>query len=320
MSYKINVYATHIKDKVRTEAYINALKQVIIPNETIVLDLGAGTGFFTLMACHLGAKHVYAIELNPAIKLLHKQAEENGWSDRITVFEKKSTEVDLPEKVDVIISDLRGGMTPLFRQHIPTLHDAKQRFLKEDGILIPQNDTIYISVITDKNKYNKRILSPWDDYPFDMSTVSQKNVNNVFRNLPTPDMIALSPQVWTSIDYGIQKSPTVRNNHKWTVDKEVEIHFISTWFESKLLDNIRYTTNPFIELNNRPTSYSGMYMPLQNPIVLYPNETLEVEAIATFISNSNKYIFSWNTRVQDINQSTRLHYQQSTFFIQDFAF
>ena len=116
MAYSPLDYASMLGDRGRMDAYSAALKQAIRP-DSVVLDLGTGTGYFAVLACFLGARHVYAIEPNPAIALGKKLAAHNGVQDRITWYEKYSTDVQLPEKADVIVSDLRG-LLPKRRQHI----------------------------------------------------------------------------------------------------------------------------------------------------------------------------------------------------------
>jgi type I protein arginine methyltransferase len=316
MDYQIKSYGSHIRDKVRVDAYVEAMRRVITP-ESVVLDLGAGTGFFSLMACHLGAKHVYAIEVHPAVKLLDKQAKANGWEDRITVFQEKSTDVELPEKVDVIVSDLRGGMSPLLRTHIQTLYDAKQRFLKDNGVLIPQNDTLYITVVDDDRRFTKYVRNPWmnPDFPFDMTAVYEQHTNTPFRKLPDVENIVLPEQVWASIDYGQQSSPQVRNTVQWQVEAPTMVHFISLWFESRLIDGVSYSTSPRVEEDTRPQCYSGMYFPFKAPVNLQAGETLQVEVIATYVAARDNYTFTWNTTVcSDETQECRVSYRQSTFF------
>ena len=82
MAYSVNEYGNMIKDKWRMDAYIKAIKKTIKPN-SVVLDLGAGTGFFSLLACELGAKKVYSIEPNPALKIGIDTAKNNGFSHKI---------------------------------------------------------------------------------------------------------------------------------------------------------------------------------------------------------------------------------------------
>ena len=50
-----------LNDETRNEAYYQALKKVITP-ESIVVDVGSGSGLLSLMAAQLGAKKVFSIE------------------------------------------------------------------------------------------------------------------------------------------------------------------------------------------------------------------------------------------------------------------
>jgi len=45
---------------------------------------------------------------------------DNGFGDRVQIISKMSTEVELPERADVIVSDLRGVL-PLFLRHMPSI-------------------------------------------------------------------------------------------------------------------------------------------------------------------------------------------------------
>jgi predicted RNA methylase len=49
-----------LDDKVRCEAYKNAIEASV--KGKIVLDIGAGTGFLSVIAAKAGATHVYAVE------------------------------------------------------------------------------------------------------------------------------------------------------------------------------------------------------------------------------------------------------------------
>ena len=100
--YSIRDYGVMINDSARMDAYIRSLKCIITP-ESVVLDIGTGPGIFALIACQLGARRVYAIEPMDVIELAKELAEINGFSERITFIQDKSVNVDLPEKVDVIV-------------------------------------------------------------------------------------------------------------------------------------------------------------------------------------------------------------------------
>ena len=54
-------HVTMLNDHTRNEAYYQALKKVITP-ESIVVDVGSGSGLLSCMAAQLGAKKVFSIE------------------------------------------------------------------------------------------------------------------------------------------------------------------------------------------------------------------------------------------------------------------
>jgi predicted RNA methylase len=52
--YRLNDYGAMVCDRRRIEAYRHALAAVVTPS-SVVLDLGAGIGTFTVLACKAGA-------------------------------------------------------------------------------------------------------------------------------------------------------------------------------------------------------------------------------------------------------------------------
>src|SRR5687767_11640886 len=113
--YSIADYGAMISDDVRMGAFMRALRETVKPG-AVVIDIGTGTGIFALLACRLGARRVYALEPDDAIQVAREIAAANGYADRIEFIQAMSTQVTLPERADVIISDL-GGVLPWFQQH-----------------------------------------------------------------------------------------------------------------------------------------------------------------------------------------------------------
>ena len=89
-----------IADHVRMAAYEQALRRTVRP-DSVVVDIGTGTGIFSLLACQFGARKVYAIEPDSAIEVAREIAAANGYQDRITFIQDLSTAVTLPEGADV---------------------------------------------------------------------------------------------------------------------------------------------------------------------------------------------------------------------------
>ncbi len=145
MSYSILQYGQMVGDRTRVDGYFEALRNAIHPG-SVVLDIGTGIGIFALLACRLGARKVYAIEPSDAISLAKTIADANGFGENIEFVQDASTNVTLPERADVIVSDLRG-ILPFCGRHISSIIDARERFLAFGGALIPQQDRLWAAVV-----------------------------------------------------------------------------------------------------------------------------------------------------------------------------
>jgi len=124
--YSLEQYATMFADKLRMDAYSAAIARAVRPGDAVV-DLGCGPGIFALLACKAGARRVYAIDMDGVVEFGRHLAAVNGFSDRIHFLRGDSRSIHLPERVSVIVSDVRG-VVPLHSHAIGTLEDARNRF------------------------------------------------------------------------------------------------------------------------------------------------------------------------------------------------
>ena len=107
--YTVADYGAMIADSARIDAFVRALRQVIT-RDSVVVDIGMGTGILALLACQLGPRRVYAIEPDEAVHVA-REAAANGYADRMECLQAFSTAVTLPVQADVIVSDV-GGVPP----------------------------------------------------------------------------------------------------------------------------------------------------------------------------------------------------------------
>jgi len=97
------------------------------------VDIGTGPfALLAVMAARAGAKRVYAIEINPdAAALAKKRVQELGLQSTVQVIEGDSTKVELPEKADLVVSELIGSIATQEGVE-PIIVDARERKLKKD--------------------------------------------------------------------------------------------------------------------------------------------------------------------------------------------
>jgi len=83
MSYaSVSGHRSMALDARRNQLYREALQQAIRP-DSVVLDLGAGTGIHGLMAAKLGAKRVYLVESEDIVAVAEEIARANGLQDTV---------------------------------------------------------------------------------------------------------------------------------------------------------------------------------------------------------------------------------------------
>ena len=137
MQHTLNYHELMLSDRVRNQTFHKALKKHVKEGVS-VMDIGSGTGIWAIAAAKLGAARVVAIEKeNILIPLIEKLAAKNGVSDRVEVVSGDSREANIEGKFDVIVTETVGN--DAFDEGIvPTIIDAKKRFLKKGGVVIPE--------------------------------------------------------------------------------------------------------------------------------------------------------------------------------------
>lgn len=142
-----------VLDPLRTPILEKAIHKIVKKGD-VVFDLGCGLGVLSFMAIEAGAKKVYACDVDEAIDLACYRAKQQGMDHQITFFKGLSSEVFLPEKVDVILSETIGSLG--FNENIlPFLIDARNRFLKPGGKILPEHLSLFAAPL-EENISNKR--------------------------------------------------------------------------------------------------------------------------------------------------------------------
>ncbi len=155
-----------LEDRTRTSKLIEAIRRTVKP-EHVVLDLGTGTGILALAAARAGARRVYAIEALPIAETAARLFESSGLGDRITLVRGRSLDLNLPERADVLISEILGH-DPLGEGLVETLTDAVGRFLKPGGRLLPDRVRILATPVQVPERvagrfcFRRTLLEAWE--------------------------------------------------------------------------------------------------------------------------------------------------------------
>ena len=108
--YMPMLYYHMFVDPLKAAAYIRALERQVKPGMR-VLDVGAGTGIFSVVAARLGAERVWAVESRPILETARALAEENGVASRIELVRGDLFDPAVAERigeVDLVVSEFIG--------------------------------------------------------------------------------------------------------------------------------------------------------------------------------------------------------------------
>jgi len=163
-----------LEDRKRTLAYYQACvnNRACFKGKT-VLDVGTGSGILAIFAAKAGARKVYAVEATDMASKAKKLVEANGLMDVVEVIQGTIETVQLPEKVDLIISEWMGYFL-LRESMLDSVLVARDRFLKPEGAMYPSHAAIYLAPIWTHNKQNNRLrdyqgaVAGWEEFAEDV--------------------------------------------------------------------------------------------------------------------------------------------------------
>lgn len=303
--YSLTDYGAMILDDIRMKAYVEALRRHIKPG-MVVADLGAGSGVLSLLACQFGAARVYAIEPDPSILVARESAAANGFADRMTCIEGLSIKLSLPEKVDLIVSDMRGTL-PLLDFHLPAIKDARERFLKPGGRLIPRKDVMRCAPVEVPAIY-ARLEAPWERNNYGLNLqASRKYVARTWWNvrIEAEQMLAEAAD-WATLEYETVSHPNVDGSMEWTIQRAGTLHGLVAWFDAEPCEGIGYSNAPGLP----QLVYGHSFIPFTAPVEVVAGDRMYARLRADLVGDD--YVFRWETSVADAVGAVKADFHQST--------
>jgi type I protein arginine methyltransferase len=304
--YSLDQFALMFSDEIRMEAYSAAIARCVKPGDA-VLDLGCGPGIFALLACKAGARRVYAIDTNGVVDFGRQLAATNGYADRILFLRGDSRQIHLPERVNVVVSDVRGVL-PLYANAIQTVEDARDRFLLENGCLLPSRDTLFAAVVALPKPY-QQMAQAWKSIPqLDLSSGLPLVLNTIYRHHIKPQQVVSSPGPWHVLDYVSGAKVPAQAQLQLPIVRTAVAHGIGVWFQTQLTDGIGYSSEPC----PKETVYGHLFLPWLEPVSLREGEVCCVDLRAHLVGND--YVWQWETNIPGSEERQQIRFVQSSFY------
>lgn len=260
-----------LDDRKRTDGYLKAILATVRPGD-VVLDLGTGTGILAYFAALAGAKRIYAVEQGPVVELARQICEQNGFSEKVVFINDWSTDIDLPEAVDVIVTETIGNAA--FDEGIVgTVADARDRFLRGGGRIIPQKLTLEVGLVESSFDYAE--VARWGDgrYTIDLSPAQELAANTLWSTDFSPAHVLGEPSISLTVSLIEVSSSTLAARESLAVKRDGTVHGLGCWFKGELSAGIWIDTVP----PNGCKSWFHGFLPLAKPIRVEAGDQVHVE-------------------------------------------
>ncbi len=272
MYAEIEVHRTMICDRVRTDAFRRAIDAVVRPGD-VVLDVGAGTGILSLFAARAGAARVYAVERTTVAVLAQELAAENGAAETVRVIQGDIMDIELPERVDVIVSEWLGGFGIDEGMLVPVVA-ARDRWLKPGGVLIPRSVTAWAGLVHDRHLGDTVGFLRDNPYGVRLDGLVEMTVNEIiysgsFRHLAEEDRRSEPGRLWTTDAHRIpleQAQAPHEAEALLRVREAGTANALALWFSADLAPDVSLSVGP----GDPPTHWGMTTAPLRSPVELAP--------------------------------------------------
>lgn len=273
-----SVHADMVFDERRVRAYRNAINEAVRKGD-IVVDIGTGTGLLSYLCLQAGAARVHAIERSPVIKWAKLIAEKNGFSDRMVFHHDDARNIDLDEKADVIVSELIGHLA--FEEGMAeTIVDAKKRFLKSEGTLIPMEVSLRSALVCEPNIYRDYVDSWGTIWGIDFSVLKEQATSTTYvTDIAERDLLSKSQEV---LVWNFTQTPgIIQRILDFTVLRKGTVNGIALWFDAQLSSTVRLSSGPWTK-----SHWQQCFIPFQKLITVKAGDNLRIKYKLRFRNTS----------------------------------
>lgn len=270
-------------DELRMAAFRAAIDEVVRPG-SIVLDLGTGTGILAEWALRAGARIVYAIELNKSLlEAAVARIEAVGYATSFRPVLGISFDVDLPDAVDVIVSETMGNIADN-EGFVEILKDARRRFLAVGGVMIPSRVESYlVPVAAERAHAEVRLASPQgtdsrEQFALQLRRRKARSPFDFYYDAIIPARSHLSqPRLARQYEFGDKETASYDLRLTYTAHRSglftgIKGYFVATLSNAVTLD----ISGDDIEGRTTSDSWKHCYLPVENPCAVQAGDRIEL--------------------------------------------
>ncbi|GAA0266991.1 hypothetical protein GCM10009127_03250 [Alteraurantiacibacter aestuarii] len=288
----------------RYDRYSAAIEKVIKSGD-VVADLGCGFGVLGIQCLEAGASQIYGIDHSDAIEIARESVKRAGLADRYTCIRGSSFSAVLPEKVDVLICD-HVGFFGVDYGIMEMVLDARRRFLKPGGRIVPRRITLMISAVQSPECRAK--VDFWDSgkAPAVYQWLSEQGVNTKYQyDFPGAQLCA-QPVTLGDIDLHSDIPENLSFSATLLATRDAQFDGLVGWFNCEIAEDVWMTNSPLDEQAiERPNAFFPCSEPFQvragDEIGISIRVRQDAETIAWTIRPPNgaprQKMSTWQTRI-----------------------
>lgn len=274
----------YLADSARLNLFKTAIASAVQSGDRVA-DVGCGSAVLGLLCLQAGAAHVDAIDSTAAIEIARKSLTQAGWAAHVNFIHGYSYQVDLPERVDVIICD-HVGYFGFDYGLIETLADARRRFLKPGGRLIPGRLRLQLGAV--ESEKSSQLAEGWQapGIPSEFHWVRQHGVNTKYAVKLQGDEILSEPAVLGSIDLRSDNPDFFSWTVQLTMNRDGVVHGLAGWFECELTDDVWMTNSP---LSDHAINRQQAFLPISEALSVKAGDIIS----ATVMARPADHLIAW---------------------------
>ena len=290
MTKTLDEHYGYLSDRVKLEQYQVAIDRLVRP-EHVVLDLGCGSGLLGLMALRAGARKVLFVEEGAVIEVARQTVADAGFSDKAEFFQANSFELTLPERVDVVICD-HVGYFGFDYGILDLLADAKNRFLKPDGIIVPAQIELKLAPV--ESTACRKLVGQWRDgsVPDEFGWLGTAAANTKHSARLNRDDLLADTGTLAVLELGAEAPPFLSWSAEFVCSRDGTLDGVAGWFNCQLIDDVHMTNSPVAaERLERPQAF----LPLDAPLTVTAGERINV----TVMARHQDHVIAWVIELPD---------------------
>lgn len=289
----------YVADRIRREQFQAAIVKTIKAGDHVA-DLGCGSGILGLLCLQAGAGRVYGIDSTTMIEVARETFSRAGWAEQAIFIRGHSHRVELPEPVDLVICD-HVGYFGFDYGIVHTLQDARRRFLKPGGGLIPARLRLHLGAVESESCRAKAEGWGAEGVPAEFHWLCQHTVNAKHAVQLPPEAVLGSPARLGDID--------LRADHpdffSWTAELPIErdgmMHGLAGWFECELAEGVWMTNSPLVD---RAIQRPQAFLPIDEAVPVKAGDSVKVRIMARPADHLIAWVVDFPTTGQRFSQST----------------